>query len=117
MVGEGIVHHTCLQGSPNWLVQNTNANFKLIDFATQAIEGATMDPLRWRVAGEMGFQWAARYGRVSVDPSLLRTRVLCQWGVCQVNKTGLGTVSWVEFQNEVDKDWQVSDCVAIVRSS
>lgn len=107
MVGEGILHHTCLQGSPNWLVEGTDRDYKLLDFPTQAIEGASVDPLQWRVAGEMGFQWAARYGHVSVSANLLRTRPLCQWNGCFVNKTGLGTASWVEFQNEPDKDWRV----------
>lgn len=106
MVGEGILHHTCLQGAPNWVVEGTDRDYKLLDFPTQAIEGASVDPLQWRLAGEMGFQWAARYGHVSVSASLLRTRPLCQWNGCYVNKTGLGTASWVEFQNEVDKDWK-----------
>ena len=83
-------------GSPAWL--QANGLYKPVVGSESPLV-----PNSYREMAELMFQYAARYGSVTIDNSLL----LVNTG--QIKKSGLGYIKYYEDWNEQDRTWEGPD--------
>ncbi len=83
-------------GSPGWL-KPSDLNKPVVGSESPLL------PNSYREMAELMFQYAARYGSVVVDNSLLIVNV------GQVKKSGLGYIKFYEDWNEQDRTWEGAD--------
>lgn len=117
----GMTFHPALMGIPGWMVGRTNPNkdaealWELKEWhpaanaagqwmdacfsAAARTSEACADPQLYAAHAHAMYQWAARYGEVAVDHSLLRL------APGQPKASGLGAASYFENMNEPDKRW------------
>lgn len=107
----GILTLPCLQIIAGWFrakyypdeFDPNNAYASLRDYIMVPKGASKLDPASYVDFAELGFQFAARYGKnKDVDPSLIRA---VTWGDKPDIKIGLGTLEYIECSNEPDKNW------------
>lgn len=106
---EGIEVLTCIKNGPPWLI-NTYPEDKRNGDNVPAPYGLNRSlPATYLIQAKMGFQFAARYGRnKNVPVELMSVNTKPRWDNDTMNqiKTGLGYISYIECDNERDKDWR-----------
>jgi len=86
------------QGAPAWMFGKPTG-----DSLKPRLSGTdSTDPASYAAHADYLYQFAARFGRTSVDPSKLRVDAL------NTPRTALGSVSWMENWNEPDKNWKTA---------
>lgn len=105
----GIEVLACLKTLPAWMRDTYPADQREAENVPVKWGKPFSDPLSYIEQARMAFQYAARYGsNQAVDRSLLSVNSTPRWAGDQVNtvKVGLGTVKYIECENERDKWWK-----------
>lgn len=106
---EGIDVLSCIKNCPPWLI-NTYPEDKRSGDNVPAPYGLNRSlPATYLIQAKVGFQFAARYGRnKNVPLELMSVNTKPRWDNDTMNqvKTGLGYISYIECDNERDKDWR-----------
>lgn len=112
----GVLIHTCFQGVPDWIsgtFPEPNTDNVPVEYPDRFD-----DPKSYLAQAKMAFQFAARYGRTSVDPSLVNIDTRqpeFPWIPPNVVKIGLGYVSVLECGNETNRFWKGRNCYQTAR--
>ena len=105
----GIEVLACLKTLPAWMRDTYPADQRDAENIPVRFGKDIADPLSYIEQAKVAFQYAARYGsNTDVDRSLLRVNTTPRWAGDQVNtiKVGLGSVRYIECENERDKWWK-----------
>lgn len=100
----GITTLLCIQGNPTWLINSVTGNDQR--FKAHPYKAKSTDPSSYTDFCKVLFQYAARYGETKVEDSklTLKTGITGGWDT-QPRLSGLGTLKYMEIQNEPDKNW------------
>ena len=105
----GIEVLACLKTLPPWMIATYPANERDNENVPVRYGSDFSKPASYIEQAKVGFQFAARYGRNKrVDPSLIKLNTSPRWPGDKINqkKIGLGTVQYIECENERDKWWK-----------
>lgn len=98
LASKGMVMSPVFQGAPAWMFGKPTG-----DSLKPRMPGAdSTAPASYLAHADYLFQFAARFGRTTVDASRLRVDAL------NTPRSGLGTVAWMENWNEPDKNWKTA---------
>ncbi len=106
---DGIEIMACLKELPPWMVNTYPADQQGNDNVPLRFGKDFSDPLSYIEQAKVAFQFTARYGRnTSINPALVRVNSAIRWTSDPPNvvKIGLGTVKYIECDNERDKWWR-----------
>jgi len=106
---EGIDVLVCIKGCPGWLQETYPANLRDGENIPMPFGAKRDDPASYIEQAKMAFQFAARYGsNKNVNPALVTVDSKQRWTGDGINvvKIGLGTVKYIECDNERDKWWK-----------
>lgn len=106
---DGIEVLSCIKNTPAWIYNTYPEGQRGGDNAPLPYGLNKTAPASYIAQARAGFQFAARYGRnKSVNPALVTVNTIPRWANDQMNqvKIGLGYVSYIECDNERDKDWR-----------
>lgn len=105
----GIEVLACLKTLPGWMLNTYPANQRDLENVPVKYGKDFTDPMSYIEQAKAAFQYAARYGsNKNVNSSLLNINSLPRWSGDNVNtiKVGLGTIKYIECENERDKWWK-----------
>ncbi|MDQ6901828.1 MAG: T9SS type A sorting domain-containing protein, partial [Bacteroidota bacterium] len=105
----GIEVLACIKTLPGWMLNSYPADQRDPENVPVEFGKNFSDPVSYIEQSKMAFQFAARYGsNKNIDRSLLRVNNVPRWNGDNVNavKVGLGTVQYIECDNERDKWWK-----------
>ncbi|MFA4869880.1 MAG: beta-galactosidase [Pedobacter sp.] len=94
---------------PPWLLNTYPSDERDVENVPAPYGLNRSDPISYIKQAKAAFQLAARYGRnKNIDPSLMVVDKTIRWtgDVSNVIKIGLGTVKYIECDNERDKWWK-----------
>lgn len=106
---EGIEVLSCMKNTPPWIYNTYPEGQRGGDNAPLPYGKSKTAPASYIQQARAGFQFAARYGRnKNIDPKLVTVNTVPRWPNDQMNvvKIGLGYVTYMENDNERDKDWR-----------
>jgi hypothetical protein len=106
---EGIFVLADLKTLPDWLLATYPENERDPENIPMPYGAVRDSPSSYIAQAKAGFQFAARYGsNKNLDPSLVHVYTHGRWNSDDVNevKIGLGTVEYIECDNERDKWWK-----------
>ncbi len=99
----------CLKALPPWMEDTYPKDQQDNENIPMRYGKDPSDPASYIEQARMGFQYAARYGdNKKVDHGLLHVDTLPRWTNDPVNqiRVGLGTIHYIECDNERDKWWK-----------
>ncbi|MBE7171071.1 MAG: T9SS type A sorting domain-containing protein [Williamsia sp.] len=105
----GIEVLACLKTLPPWMRDTYPSDQRDAENVPVKWGKDFSDPLSYIEQAKVAFQYAARYGsNQNVDRSLLSVNTTPRWAGDHVNtiKVGLGSVRYIECENERDKWWK-----------
>jgi hypothetical protein len=106
---DSIMVLACIKNIPNWM-RNTYPEGQRAEDNAPVVFGDSKDSVASYLAyAQMGFQFAARYGRnTGLATSLLKVDTLPRWTADPPNQTrmGLDLIRYIEAGNELDKWWR-----------
>lgn len=106
---DGIDMLVCIKTCPNWLLETYPANQRDAENIPMPFGSKRDAPASYVLQAKLAFQFAARYGsNKNVDPALVSVDPKQRWTGDGINvvKIGLGTVKYIECDNERDKWWK-----------
>lgn len=106
---DGIDMLVDIKTCPAWLLESYPANLRDGENIPMPFGAKRDAPVSYIEQAKAGFQFAARYGsNKHADPTLVTVDSKPRWTNDNVNtvKTGLGTVKYMECDNERDKWWK-----------
>jgi len=106
---DGIDVLACIKGCPDWLQATYPANMRDGENVPMPYGANKRDPASYIEQAKAAFQFAARYGsNKKVDPTLVTVDSKPRWTNDPVNvpEIGLGTIKYIECDNERDKWWK-----------
>ncbi|MEO6548028.1 MAG: T9SS type A sorting domain-containing protein [Ferruginibacter sp.] len=107
--GAGIEVLACLKTLPAWMLNTYPANQRDMENVPVMYGKNFADPKSYIEQAKVAFQYTARYGsNTNINRSLLKVNSAPRWSGDKVNtiKVGLGTVRYIECDNERDKWWK-----------
>jgi endoglucanase len=105
----GIEVLACLKTLPGWMLSTYPPDQRDPENVPLKYGKDFTDPMSYIEQAKVAFQYAARYGsNKNVNPSLLSVNSQPRWYGDHVNavKIGLGTIRYIECDNERDKWWK-----------
>lgn len=106
---DGIDVLVCLKSCPDWLQATYPQNMRDAENIPMPYGSKRDAPASYILQAKMAFQFAARYGsNKNIDSDLVTVDPKQRWtgdGI-NVKKIGLGTVKYIECDNERDKWWK-----------
>jgi len=106
---EGITVLACLKTLPDWMLASYPSDQQDAENVPVHYGLDFSDPVSYIEQARVAFQYAARYGsNANVDMSLVTVDSSQRWTNDDINrvKVGLGTVKYIECDNERDKWWK-----------
>jgi hypothetical protein len=106
---DGIDVVVCIKACPEWLLETYPPNLRDAENIPMPFGAKRDAPVSYIEQAKAGFQFAARYGsNKNVDPALVTVDPKQRWTGDGINavKIGLGTVKYIECDNERDKWWK-----------
>jgi hypothetical protein len=100
---------SCMKNTPPWIYNTYPEGKRGGDNAPLPYGKNKSAPQSYIQQARAGFQFAARYGRnKNIDPALVTVNTVPRWPNDQMNtvKIGLGYITYMENDNERDKDWR-----------
>ena len=105
----GIEVLACLKTLPSWMLSTYPSDQREAENVPVKYGKDFSDPASYIEQAKVAYQYAARYGsNKNVDRSLLSVNTTPRWSGDVVNtvKVGLGSVRYIECENERDKWWK-----------
>jgi hypothetical protein len=105
----GIEVLACLKTLPGWMLNSYPSDQRDNENVPVKYGKDFSNPMSYIEQAKVAFQYAARYGsNKNVDRSLLSVNSVPRWNGDNVNtvKVGLGTIRYIECENERDKWWK-----------
>jgi len=105
---EGITVLADIKTCPPWLVATYPTSLQDPENVPMPYGLDINKPASYTKQGMVAFQFAARYGSVAVDKSLLKVDTRLRWtgDVANTIQTGMGVIKYIECDNERDKWWK-----------
>jgi len=96
----------CLKTIPEWLLETFPSEKRDAENAPAPYGADLADPHSYKSFAELGFQFAARYGRnKQVDPNLVRVSPEPNYNPNE-KKIGMGLIQYIECNNEPNRTWK-----------
>lgn len=98
----------CIKTTPKWMEETYPSDKRNYENIPARYGSNLSDPASYKEQAQLAFQFAARYGATKVNTALLRVDGKPRWTADKTNgiRTGLGTIHYVECDNERDKWWK-----------
>ena len=98
----------CIKTVPKWIEETYPADKRNYENIPARYGSDLTNPASYKEQAQLAFQFAARYGSSKVNPALLKVDSKPRWNGDKTNgiRTGLGTIHYIECDNERDKWWK-----------
>ena len=98
----------CVKTVPKWIEETYPADKRNYENIPARYGSDLTNPASYKEQAQLAFQFAARYGSGKVSPALLKIDNKPRWNGDKTNgiRTGLGTIHYIECDNERDKWWK-----------